>query len=121
MVAYSITQPRPDIVRVFFPPDWDAKAESAPMFRELLTVLNAVGDPVKLVIVAGDLRPIYSTEGIRPARDILLHDNIETVIIVADDPKPGVAHMSAFRGERGFPPVNIVGCTSEAEAEQYLR
>lgn len=121
MAVYSITQPQPTLVRVFFPPDWDAAAESAPMFKELLTTLNAVDDPITLVIIAGDMRPIYSADGLRFARDILLHDNVDTIIIVADDPKPGVAHMSAFRGERGFPPVHIIGCTSEAEVEQYLR
>lgn len=121
MAAFSITHPQPNVIRVSFPTDWDASAESEPMFKELLTALDAVDDPVYLVIVAGDLRPVYTSDGIRSARDILLHDNIETIIIVADDPKPGVAHMSAFRGERGFPPVSIVGCTTEAEIEQYIR
>ncbi len=120
MAQFNISQPRPDVVRVFFPKDWAANEESAVMFKDLLGTLDNLEDEVTLLIVAGDRRPVYVEEGIKAAREILYHDNIKKIIIVADDPQPGVTHMSAFRGERGYPPIPMFGCETEAEAEQYL-
>lgn len=120
MTQFNISRPRPDVVRVFFPEQWAAEKESAAMFNNLLGVLDALEDEVTLLIVAGGQRPVYVEEGIKAAREILYHDNIKKIIIVADDPQPGVTHMSAFRGERGYPPIPMFGCETEAEAEQYL-
>ncbi|NDJ84277.1 MAG: hypothetical protein GYB66_00185 [Chloroflexi bacterium] len=120
MPAFEISQPEPDLVRVFFPASWDATAESEAMFKSLLETLNDQDNPVTLMVVAGGERPEYSTGGLHAARDILFHDNIARMVIVADDPSPAVSHMSAFRGERGLPPIPMIGASTEEEARQQL-
>ncbi len=120
MAKFEISQPTPVVVRVQFPKKWNAHAESETMFAELLDMLDNAEDAVTLMIVAGDERPVYTAYGLPKARDILFHDNVGKMIIVASNPAPAVSHMSAFRGERGIPPIPIIGCNTEEEAQKHL-
>lgn len=120
MAKFELTRPNPTVIKVKFPDKWKADAESEGMFRAVLDELNAAKDEVTLVVIAGKSRPVYDGEGIRMAHDILHHDNIGKMIVVADDPTPATTHMAAVRGERALSPLKIIGCKTEAEAEQYL-
>jgi hypothetical protein len=116
MAAYEVSQPRPDLVRVAFLPGWDARRESEAMFRAVLAMLDDVEQPVTLLIVAGDYRPVYEEKALQPARGILMHDSIKKVIIVAKDAELAVAHMGVSRGERGRAPVPMFAFDSEGAA-----
>jgi len=116
MVAYEVTQPRPDVVRVAFLADWNASRDSEAMFREVLAVLDDVDREVTLLVVAGEHRPIYEQKALQPARGILYHDNLNRIIIVAKDAELAVAHMGASRGERGLPPIPMFAFDTEEEA-----
>lgn len=116
MATYEVSQPRPDVVRVAFLEGWNANADSEGMFREVLTALDDVEQEVTLLIVAGQFRPVYEEQALQPARGILYHDNIEKIVIVADDAQLAVAHMGASRGERGMPPIPMFAFASEGEA-----
>ena len=120
MAKFELTRPNPTVIKVKFPDKWNADAESEGMFRTILDELNEAEDEVTLIIVAGNSRPVYAGEGIRMAHDILHHDNIGKMIVVADDPTPATTHMAAVRGERGISPLQIIGCKTEAEADQLL-
>jgi hypothetical protein len=116
MASYEVSQPREDIVRVAFLPGWDAAHDSEPMFREALSVLDDLEKSVTLLIVAGDFRPIYEDKALSPARGILYHDNIQKIVIVAQDAGLAVAHMGASRGERGMVPIPMFAFNTEGEA-----
>ena len=105
MATYEVSQPREDIVRVAFLPEWDAARDSEPMFREVLAMLDDQERAVTLLIVAGEFRPVYEAKALSPARGILYHDNIKKIVIVAQDARLAVAHMGASRGERGMAPI----------------
>lgn len=120
MAGYSITQPQPTLVRVEFNDAWDAEQESEAMFQAVAALLGQQDDPVTVMVVAGEDRPVYTRDGVKFARDVLLHDNLGKMIIVADYPDPAITHMTTFRSERGMPRVPIVGVNSEAEAEDAL-
>jgi hypothetical protein len=120
MPTYSITKPRPDVIRVAFPRGWNAQAESAAMFKDLVAVLDVAGDPVTLMIVAGRERPIYEPHALKDARGVLYHDNIKRMFIVAEDAQLAVNHMSATRAERGFPPLLMLAFDTEEEALKHL-
>lgn len=120
MAKFELTQPKSNVIKIKFPKKWKADAESEGMFRAVLDKLNAAEDEVTLVVVAGNSRPVYAGDGIRMAHDILHHDNIGKMIIIADDPTPATTHMAAVRGERGMSPLRIIGCTTEEEAEELL-
>ena len=119
MSSYNLSYPKPGVIRVQFPKGWSADAESGEMFRELLRALDDAKTPVTLIIVAGKERPVYSNSGLRAAQDILMHENIRKMLVVADNPKPAVTHMAGLRGERGLPAIPILGFTSETEALQH--
>jgi|YNPBryBLVA2012_1023415.scaffolds.fasta_scaffold38119_2 phosphopantetheine adenylyltransferase len=116
MAAYEVSHPRSDIVRVAFLEDWDARAHSEAMFREVLALLDACENEVILLIVAKDKRPIYEDRALQPARGILYHDCIKKIIIVADEAQAAVAHMNVTRAERGMPPIPMFAFNTEAEA-----
>ena len=116
MATYDRSQPREDIVRVAFLPDWDAARDSESMFRDVLSVLDGLEGPVTLLIVAGEFRPVYEDRALTPARGILYHDNVEKVVIVAQNAELAVAHMGASRGERGMAPIPMFAFNSEGEA-----
>jgi hypothetical protein len=120
MAKFELTRPKSTVIKVKFPDQWKADAESEGMFRAVLDELNAAEDEVTLIVVAGKSRPVYAGEGLRIAHDVLHHDNIGKMIVVADDPTPATTHMAAVRGERGLSPLSIIGCKTEAEAETLL-
>jgi hypothetical protein len=116
MAAYEVTQPRPDVIRVAFLSDWEARQHSEKMFREVLARLDGAETEVTLLIVAGPHRPVYEDKALQPARAILYHDNVKKMIIVADQASLAVAHMNATRAERGMPPIPMFAFSSEGEA-----
>lgn len=118
MSSYDISFPKPTMIRVQFPNGWNAEVESGKMFQELLRVLDEAKMPVTLVVVAGKARPVYSSGGLVAAQNILMHENIRKMLVIADNPKPAVTHMAGLRGERGLPAIPIIGFTNETEALQ---
>lgn len=116
MAAYTVTQPRPDVVRVAFLEDWDADRDSEAMFREALALLDGAETEVTFLIVAGENRPVYEDNALQPARGILYHDNIKKIIIVAENAQYAVSHMGMSRGERGMPSVPMFSFDSEGDA-----
>jgi hypothetical protein len=121
MPKYQLSMPRPDVIRVVFPEEWDAAADSAAMFKDVLAALDDAGQMVTLLIVTQGERPVYSPEGIGAARSILTHDNIKRMIIVAHDAKLAISHMGARRGERGLPPIPMHAFEREEDALPYLK
>jgi hypothetical protein len=120
MAGFEISQPRPDVVRVEFNDAWDADQESEAMFAAVVAALSEKDDPVTVLVVAGKDRPVYTRDGVKAARDVLLHDNLGKMVIVADNPDPAVTHMTHFRSERGMPRLQIVGGTSEDDISGEL-
>jgi hypothetical protein len=120
MASYEVSQPRPDVVRVAFLDGWNAKTDSEAMFREVLSILDDLETEVTLLIVAGDNRPVYEDKALQPARGILYHDNVNKVVIVAQDAQLAVAHMGASRGERGMTPIPMYAFDNEGEALSEL-
>lgn len=120
MAAYEVSQPRSDVVRVAFLEGWNASEDSEGMFREVLSVLDDLEQEVTLLIVAGQFRPVYDEQALQPARGILYHDNIEKIIIVAEDAELAVAHMGSHRGERGMSPIPMFAFASEGDALSQL-
>ncbi len=120
MSNYEISKPKPDVIRVAFPPSWAAEDESAMMFKELLAAIDDSEDMVTLLIVTQGERPVYTPDGLGAARSILTHDNIKQMLVVATDAELAIAHMGARRGERGLVPIPMRAFTSEAEAQPYL-
>lgn len=118
MAKYSVSQPSASVVRVDFAGEWDAEHDSEALFSAIVEQLAAQDDAVTVVIVAGPNRPVYTKDGIKHARDVLLHDNLAKLVIVADDPTPAVTHMGTFRTERGMPRMPIIGVTSVDEVEE---
>jgi len=116
MATYEVTQPRADIQRVAFLAGWDSQRDSEGMFRELLARLDDQEQPVALLIVAGEHRPVYESKALQPARGILYHDNIKKIIVVARDAHLAVTHMGASRGERGAAPIPMFAFDSEGAA-----
>lgn len=117
MAGYTVTQPTSTVIRVEFTDEWNAEAQSEAMFAVVVEQLSQQDDPVTVVVVAGEDRPVYTQDGIKHAQDVLLHDNLGKMVIVADNPAPAVTHMTTFRAERGMPLVPIVGATSEDEVD----
>ncbi|MCL4876734.1 MAG: hypothetical protein KJ064_08755 [Anaerolineae bacterium] len=118
MAKYSITRPQSDVIRVAFPPDWDAENESGEMFRELLEELDKSIESVTLLIVAGEQRPVYTD--LSAARAILMHDDIKQFVVVAKGAQQAVNHMGAWRGERGLHPIPMHAFDTEDEASAAL-
>lgn len=120
MAGFSISQPRPNVLRVNFAEGFNADDESDAMFKALAEELDRLDDAVNLLVIAGESRPVYTRFGIESARDVLMHDNVKKMLIVADNPAPAVTHMSTFRTERGMHLVPIVGFDNEDEALRNL-
>lgn len=115
MTSYTISQPKPDVIRVTFPAGWNSEAESPAMFKDVLAALDDRDQQTTLMIVAGDERPTYAG-GLSFARAILTHDRIKKMVIVAKNAQSAADHMSATRGERGLPPIPILAFGTEQEA-----
>lgn len=116
MANYQVTHPRDDVVRVAFLDGWNPETDSAPMFQELLEMVEHVEQPVILLIIAGKHRPLYDDAALQPARGVLYHDNLKKIIVVAEDAELAVAHMGASRGERGMGRVPMFAFENEGEA-----
>lgn len=115
MSSYTMSQPKPDVIRVAFPREWDSEGESPQMFKEVLDALDDARQQMTLLIVAGDERPTYAG-GLSFARGILTHDRLKKMVVVAQNAQLAADHMSATRGERGLPPIPILAFEDEAEA-----
>jgi hypothetical protein len=120
MGDYEISYPQPDIVRVAFPENWDAETESTDMFRDLFEAINDSEEDVTLLVVADQERPSYEGDALRLARNVLTHENIKQMVVVAEEASNAVNHMGATRGQFGLPPIPIYACATEDEAQQYL-
>jgi hypothetical protein len=120
MSSFTISQPKPGVIRVAFPTGWDSENESAAMFKEILEALDDAEQQVTLMIVAGDERPTYATDGLSFARAVLTHDRLKKMVVVAQNAQLAADHMSATRGERGLPPIPILAFEDEAQAAENL-
>ena len=116
MTSYSISRPKPDVIRVAFPNGWDATAESKAMFRDVLSELDDSDVNMTVMVVAGSARPEYAPDALSFARGVLTHDRLKKMVVVADDAQLAVNHMGVTRGERGLAPIPMLAFDSEAEA-----
>ena len=118
MATYEISRPKLDVLRVVFLEGWNAASDSGAMFRDLLAALDNSDEQITLLIVAGDKRPIYDELSI--ARDILYHDRLKRIIMVAEGADQAVDHMGATRGEHGLPPIPMIAFEDESAALKIL-
>ncbi|NJL93255.1 MAG: hypothetical protein HC915_05755 [Anaerolineae bacterium] len=114
MANYTVSTPRPDVLRVVFEQGWDPETDSTPMFRDLLDTLEATDEMMTLLVVAGEHRPAY--HDVATARDVLYHDRLKGVAVVSTQAEMALRHMGATRGERGMPPIPMHAFENEDAA-----
>lgn len=120
MAHFEISTPQSNLVRIAFKDGWDAAADSAEMFKNLVATLDNCEDDVTLMIVAGNFRPSYKNDARGPAHDVLYHERIRRIIVVAAGASYAVTHMGATRGQRGLTPIPMLAFESEDEARAHL-